>query len=388
MSISRLTLLGTVAALGLSFTPLVAEDAKPAPAPAPATETAEETVPNSPLKDDARQGLEDGTWTVEAFGNGCDVSVVKPKGNEQNPLLKIDCLGGRREKAAVRSTQSLALAEKGSIHCAVYCNEKNLPKLAIALATGESYTFQESETIDLKEGWNDVAIDLASKKWKSEASKWKHDAELVGRDDVRAIVLLVYNGRNAAIVYVDGLQADRDQEIEKKVKLLIAKLGAEEGNDRDAAEKDLVKLGRHALGLLEEAAKSTDLEIATRAKRVIKAIGPVAAPVQNAERPQGRVRPNGDPRMAPAVNNRGDQKGKAEAKPEAKVEAKLEAKLEAKPAVGEQNIEDKKDAKAEAKVEAKPEAKVGEQGLDDKKDAKKDDGEKKPEAKPEAKSTE
>jgi hypothetical protein len=56
------------------------------------------------------------------------------------------------------------------------------------------------------------------------------------------------------------------------VKALIEKLGAESIDERDAAARSLLLLGRHAVKALEEAARSQETEVASRAKAVLAAI--------------------------------------------------------------------------------------------------------------------
>ena len=229
-------------------------------------------IPESPAKPEERNGLEMGTWVAETFGNALDVEVVKPKGHEANALLKLDYLGGRSEKAVVRQLVQFALAEKGKLLCLVYCAEKDPPKFAVALCTGDAFLWQESEALALKQGWNEVSLDLDAKKWKSQASGWKNEAELVGREDLRAIELLVFNGKNGGAVFVDALHLDRDEKVMQKLQEWVKKLGSEEFEVREAAEKALVMAGRQALEELKKAAAGSDPEVAQRAKRVLDRI--------------------------------------------------------------------------------------------------------------------
>jgi hypothetical protein len=63
-----------------------------------------------------------------------------------------------------------------------------------------------------------------------------------------------------------------DGEAGKKVEDLIKSLGSDDFSQRDTASKDLVKLGGIALPALEQATKSTDKEVATRAKAALDTI--------------------------------------------------------------------------------------------------------------------
>jgi len=59
---------------------------------------------------------------------------------------------------------------------------------------------------------------------------------------------------------------------------LIKQLGSDEWKDREAASGEIEKLGKKALPALEEAAKSSDAEISTRAKALIAKLDPPKRP--------------------------------------------------------------------------------------------------------------
>ncbi len=67
-----------------------------------------------------------------------------------------------------------------------------------------------------------------------------------------------------------GLHSDNDAA--KKIEDLVKALGSEDFAARETASKDLVKLGAVAVAPLEQAAKSPDKEIATRAKTALDTI--------------------------------------------------------------------------------------------------------------------
>jgi hypothetical protein len=59
---------------------------------------------------------------------------------------------------------------------------------------------------------------------------------------------------------------------EKKINELIEKLGDDDWKTRDAAEKELTKIGEPALKAVERVVGSKDVEVSTRAKRVVQEI--------------------------------------------------------------------------------------------------------------------
>lgn len=59
-----------------------------------------------------------------------------------------------------------------------------------------------------------------------------------------------------------------------KIRALVAQLGAKQYSDREAAQEELIKLGREAQPELEEATKHEDPEIAVRARNILEEIMP------------------------------------------------------------------------------------------------------------------
>jgi len=68
---------------------------------------------------------------------------------------------------------------------------------------------------------------------------------------------------------------DSDAALQQKIDALIKQLGSDSYFEREAAQEELKKIGWDARESLKEAAKSDDLEVATRAKTLLEEIGPV-----------------------------------------------------------------------------------------------------------------
>ncbi|HYF48130.1 MAG TPA: hypothetical protein VEJ63_01900 [Planctomycetota bacterium] len=226
------------------------------------------TVPDSPAKAGEREKFEVGEWTAESFANKASAREVVLPGHNGNKLLCVHFEGGDKGKAAVKRLTGLSASADGKVELAVYSGEMQPPKMALALSTGDKFVWQETEAKALKSGWNTLSFDLGGKKWKSEASGWKHEASLDQRTDVRAVVLLVYNGPADGVLYVDALKVDRDDQ-SSGVEALIKRLGADEFADREAAEKELAEKHCALETLREVSATSKDPEVLARVRRVI-----------------------------------------------------------------------------------------------------------------------
>jgi len=109
----------------------------------------------------------------------------------------------------------------------------------------------------------------------------KDGAYIIGRIDVDKFEIETDYGklvvpRDQVIKIRIGKNADKD--LKKKITDLIAKLGHEEFKEREDATKDLGALGGAALEELREAAKSDDVEVKTRAEKLVKEIEQAMSP--------------------------------------------------------------------------------------------------------------
>lgn len=100
-------------------------------------------VPASPAPAAGREGLERGEWRVEGFGNPGEAEVVRPRGQEENRMLRVAYRAGPTDKVAVRRESSLAAADAGTLRGCVYCAEAEPPRVAFALCTGAAQFWQE-----------------------------------------------------------------------------------------------------------------------------------------------------------------------------------------------------------------------------------------------------
>jgi len=307
-------------------------------------------ISKSPADEKQLTGIETWTWTGQGSANGVDVKHAAIKEQPANTVLVVDYLGGRTEKATAKCVTDLALDPQGKLSARVFCNEKDLPKVAFAVSTGETFAWQESEPVVLKEGWNEVEAKLGDKKWKSEATKWKHDAEAKGLDDVRAILLLVFNGKHGGILYVDALHVDRDPKLDQELRDLTKKLGAEDFEAREGAGKRLAEIGRKALPYLRNAAEGTDPEVAQRAKKVMEAIQ-TPKPVDVSQ-----ANPNVEKRMEEIRKKKQELKKRIGG--DAVGEMPQTGKKPADPAVGEEPQDKQKQPEPAVGENAKSEAKT------------------------------
>lgn len=82
--------------------------------------------------------------------------------------------------------------------------------VAIAICTGDSWFWQESTPVPVKNGWNkSVAFDLTKATWKSAASGWAFSAKPNGLKSVKRFVVVFFEGKTkAGAVYLDNINID------------------------------------------------------------------------------------------------------------------------------------------------------------------------------------
>ena len=74
----------------------------------------------------------------------------------------------------------------------------------------------------------------------------------------------------AGIASIARPSADPPEEITRKVVALISQLGAESYRNREAATKELVKMGKGIVPLLKKHAKSPDPEVRQRIEDILR----------------------------------------------------------------------------------------------------------------------
>ena len=225
----------------------------------------------SPAKAEEQRGLESGYWALEPNSNPAETTSVVTDDQPENRILRVAYKGGDADKSAIKKQTGLAAAETGNLSVSIFCGEDECPGVSFALVTGQDYNWQETPVTKLSKGWNKVALDLAAKTWKSKATEWKNEAALNGRDDVRAIALNIYNGKNSGTLYLDAFQIDHTGD-SKEIDAQIQKLT--DAAAREEASKALLKSGRVAIEPLNTFVESSkDKDASSQALKILERLG-------------------------------------------------------------------------------------------------------------------
>ncbi len=227
-------------------------------------------IPDVP---DAAPGPESGEWLVEGWGNPGAVDHVDAK---KCKLMKLIFVPAGKEKAAFRHNTGMGLPKNGKFTLQVY-SEKAID-VSLALSTAPAYIYHEAKRVAVKPGWNKLEFDVSAKIWKTASSDWNYTQDVESSGDVRAIDLLVYNQKAAGDVYVLGMHYDPD-DATKEAEKLAKDLSLDDADKRAASEKALLALGTPAIEVLSQiAARDDKPEIQIRARLLMKALEPQAAP--------------------------------------------------------------------------------------------------------------
>lgn len=125
-------------------------------------------------------------WRVEPWADPAKLSI-------SNAELKIELGDGEYGKSIISHVCSLDLSDRGSLVLNVRNKTGKPVKIAVALMTGGSSVFFESEGVAARAGLTkNMTFDLRSDKFKSAASKWEYKVKLSDASAVKCLCILVY----------------------------------------------------------------------------------------------------------------------------------------------------------------------------------------------------
>lgn len=172
----------------------------------------EKTPPKAEPKKKAAQGpraigLTGWASEDEKYTNPIEVSVVDAEGGKQ---LQISYKGGEKDKAAIcKDVSKQKLPGKGVLRINVANPNEKAVELTVALKTGSTWAFHESQRVEVKPSGKEFAaieIDLTASTFKSEKTEWKNTGELADPNDIRSLQLGIYNGKESGSLVISALE--------------------------------------------------------------------------------------------------------------------------------------------------------------------------------------
>jgi hypothetical protein len=166
-----------------------------------------------PKKDDPKppgvlEGLEaESDWVMEAWGNKAEAEVVTQGTKVKNKVLGVTYHSADKQKAAARLGGTWDLTRQEFLVFDVWNAGKKSVGLSVAFNTMPGWKFFESTSKSIRpNAWVTIKIALDRKRFKCEGSNWRNTSELKNRDNVKQIILMIYNAGKEGVIYFDNIR--------------------------------------------------------------------------------------------------------------------------------------------------------------------------------------
>ena len=167
----------------------------PARAPAPAPVDGIEALPGWVAADPQQ-------WTDV---NASEAKYLDHAGSGK--LLLVRWKGEGKGKAIITRVGELSLPAAGRLRFRTYSYADHEIKLALGLFVGEERVYYETPEVRVPpRAWADHAYELGMRYFKCAASKWEHASALDRPEEVKELVILIYD-RGSGSLYIDALLA-------------------------------------------------------------------------------------------------------------------------------------------------------------------------------------
>jgi hypothetical protein len=183
--------------------------AKPAvasPTPAPAAKPAAKPDPTIGLA--VVKTIELREWSSEAPAYTNTVSLEQGTEGQDKPLT-IAFSAGEKDKSAVRKALgTLAVPAGGMLVLKVTNPNSFAVPLAIAVKSGKTWTYHESERVTVAPGGKgpqQLVIDLTGSTFKSDASQWKNSGAISDLDQLKELQICIYSQKQPGEIIVNAI---------------------------------------------------------------------------------------------------------------------------------------------------------------------------------------
>ena len=146
----------------------------------------------------------------ERWSNPVQVVATSLRVQERElPAISVNVGPGSKQKGVVRRG-NLRIDLRGQDSSQVVMTMSNPgsrpARVALALKTGANFEFFETpERLVAPGATEDLRFDLHARTFKCQASNWEHNREVAHLEDVRELMLMIYNGTEAAEVVIAGI---------------------------------------------------------------------------------------------------------------------------------------------------------------------------------------
>ena len=173
------------------------------------------SIARTSLLDDFESAITDwsaGTWPSFSDSSALRVEQSTVHATHGTYSLRLSFDLSDKPKAIFLFQRDIQLNTSEALAFDVYNEDSAAGSLAIALRTGDQWTWQESKPLPLKPGPNALQFDLTTKQYKTATAAWHYSTTLSHLNAVHQLAIIVYPVR-AGSVYVDQLLAMREAQV-------------------------------------------------------------------------------------------------------------------------------------------------------------------------------
>ncbi len=168
--------------------------------------------PVGPKKPKVEEGLEiyRGGWRAVPWGNPATITLMKDD-KTGNQFLAVQMSGkGRESKTGIElrvgRTKPAVLSSAKLVFNVYNPNKSTLPiSVAFSTVIKGKYGYYEARTSRFRKGWHTMTVDLNGKDFKSRETEWAYRTPVKGKDNLKAVIILV-NTRRKATIYLDYIK--------------------------------------------------------------------------------------------------------------------------------------------------------------------------------------
>ncbi len=177
-------------------------------------------------------GLIEDLWLPDKRGNACEaekVSLNIRKGEadgedrQGGPVDSIEGLGirlvGGKHRATYVTCEGawlLGTRKKDATEVVAYNGSAGALKISFAYVFGETFLWLETPAQVLRPGWQSIRFLQGTNELKGESTDWKPTGSLAGREECRALTMVIHNAGRKGMVFVAAIRVDLKDDSEKK----------------------------------------------------------------------------------------------------------------------------------------------------------------------------
>lgn len=164
-------------------------------------------LPLRPGLPSAKDGLEQGEWLREEWGNkgSCNAAADMARGT-RNAVLRLFCENNGKGRTVFKRFLETNQADSKVISFAAYNASSDAVSVSLAIVTGKEYLWYEARPAEVPPGkWSEFRFELGLNAWKAASREWKYTGPVDNLNEVHLVLLIVHNEKGEAEFFIDDL---------------------------------------------------------------------------------------------------------------------------------------------------------------------------------------